>query len=177
MRYSIYSGLWAIQVARIDPLFWLHFKARPLLPLALIPAVFGSRGGRLPTKSRPLALLLRSITPLGGQNYQTPNLNSPLFGDECGSRRPQRRVIRSPAIPPHEWVQWESRFRVWCPLDRPTDISVAPPTPQAQPEFRARSCRQSPHRSSHHSGATVPRTIFCAFDLRHERGFRKAFIR
>ena len=52
-----------------------------------------------------------------------------------------------------------------------------PPTPQAQPEIRARSCRQSPHRSSHHSGATVPRTIFCAFDLRHERGFRKAFIR
>ena len=49
-----------------------------------------------------------------------------------------------------------------------------PPTPQAQPEIRARSCRQSPHRSSHHSGATVPRTIFCAFDLRHEQGFRKA---
>ena len=43
-----------------------------------------------------------------------------------------------------------------------------PPTPQAQPEIRARSCRQSPHRSSHHSGATVPRTIFCAFDLGHE---------
>ena len=40
-----------------------------------------------------------------------------------------------------------------------------PPTPQAQPEIRARSCRQSPHRSSHHSGATVPRTIFCAFDV------------
>ena len=50
-----------------------------------------------------------------------------------------------------------------------------PPTPQAQPEIRARSCRQSPHRSSHHSGATVPRTIFCAFDLGHEQGFRKAF--
>ena len=37
----------------------------------------------MPTKSRPLALLLRSITPLGGQNYQTPNLNSPLCDMPC----------------------------------------------------------------------------------------------
>ena len=52
-----------------------------------------------------------------------------------------------------------------------------PPTPQDQPEIRARSCRQSRQRSSHHFGAAVSQTIFCVFDLGHERGFREAVTR
>ena len=52
-----------------------------------------------------------------------------------------------------------------------------PPLPQAQPETRAPPCRQSPSRSSHRFGATLPRTASCDFDLGHERGLSEAYRR
>merc|ERR1719473_1772861 len=44
-------------------------------------------------------------------------------------------------------------------------IVPLPQLPQAQPETRAPPCRQSPSRSSHRFGATLPRTASCDFDL------------